>query len=156
MSGEGTIDIALSALFEWCVPAVTGGRVEQRFPIDLIVPLTKEQEVEYAAAIEDCDAAWRVISDDGFILLAMKQPFCRAITGDGNPKVALQRFRQRLAALGGRELPAEQVREGWELISGSVEIGDNLEVHVLFTGELGNPDAGFFWSAVLARRDVHG
>jgi hypothetical protein len=149
MTNGSTINLALSALFDLCVPTLIGGRFGQTFPTDLIVPLSEKEKNQYADVIKDSEQSWKIASDKGIILFVLKQPYCSIITADGDPDVALEQFRSRLTAAGGSEQSTEDLAEGFEQVHGMIPVGDDRFVSVIFSAEIGNPNAGFYGSAVL-------
>lgn len=150
MSADGSIvDVAISALFDLCVPLVGGGGREPTFPTNLIVPLSEEEKRDYAEAIKDCEGAWKIASNHGIVLLTMQQPYCRIVTGAGDPNSALVQFRSRLTAAGGSKKSADAIAEDFEQVHGMIAVGEDRFVSVLFSAAMGKPDAGFFGAACL-------
>jgi hypothetical protein len=155
MSADGsTIRVALSALFDFCVPALSGGRLEQTFPAELFRPLTENEEKQYADTIKDSAQSWKIASDDGVILLLFKEPYCSIVTADGDPTVARDQFRSRLAEAGGSEQPDETITKGYEQIHGMIPVGDEVFISVIFSAGAEKTSAGFYGSACLVRKNA--
>jgi len=95
MTADGTtIGPALSALFELCVPAVSGGVFAQTFPAHLVTPLSDAERNAYAIAA--AGEAYRVTGCDGLILVWLQDGVCHLATSDGDPDEVVRRFLARL------------------------------------------------------------
>jgi hypothetical protein len=106
MMGDGGITaVALSAFFGLCVPGVSGGRIEQTVPTQSLLPLTSDERVQFAGAIDGEDAAFRFKSDLGLILVTTKDGACHVMTANGDIQSARDSFRSMLLANGGTETP---------------------------------------------------
>lgn len=138
--------MALSALFGLCVPGTSQGKLEQTFPSELMVPLTDEEKVKYADAIQGDERASRIKSDAGFILLTINGGFCRIITGEGNADEAIQDFRRMLRSAGGTEGKAKTDKDQNVFIDGTIPLSDGDAVALVFTTQKGSNN-GFFASA---------
>jgi len=95
--------LALAAFYGLCVPGVSSGKIKQTFPTTSLIPLTEAQRREYAGAIKDQDTAFRVKSDDHFVLVTTKESHCHVITGNGDTQAARDAFVVSLKNAGGVE-----------------------------------------------------
>ncbi|MEI9888291.1 MAG: hypothetical protein WDN08_17690 [Rhizomicrobium sp.] len=144
--------LALSALFDLCVPGVSQGQLEQKFPMALVVPLTDREKADYADAIKGDDQALRIQSDAGFILLSTKGGFCRIITAEGDVSAAAALFRTKLHAAGGVERPIASPAPDGQQVDGFIGLKDGYAVALVFTAEKAG-DSGFFASAFGVHKD---
>jgi hypothetical protein len=99
----GTTVLALTAFFGLCVPGVSNGKIEQKLPTAMLIPLTDAERHEYAGAIEGEDTAFRIKSDKYQILLTTKAGHCHVITSDGDTQSARDVFVSSLKVAGGNE-----------------------------------------------------
>jgi hypothetical protein len=152
MVGDGTtIELAIAALFDLCIPTASSGQIEQTFPDDLVVPLTQAEANDYAETIKGCQRVLKIKSEDGIILFALENGWCKVITADGNPVVALETYLCRLRTIGGHESSRESLGE-WLNVHGTIPVNDSDIIVVVFAADMSNPDAGFYGSAALARK----
>jgi hypothetical protein len=152
MAGSVTA-LALSALFEICVPGTSQGHLKETFPTDLLVPLTDQERIELADIIKDDDRAYHIRSDDGFILMTTKGGFCRILTQRGDTDEAAGEFRRKLQDAGGAEEPPLKPPEpDMQLISGLIPLGGGDSVAVVFSAQKSG-NTGFFDSAFGVHKD---
>src|SRR5437868_6268010 len=132
MTEGSTIALALSAVFDLCVPGVSSGQLKQTFPPELLAPLTANEKKDYAEAIEGQDRAYHILSDQGFILMTTKGGFCRIITADGSTEEAASQFRSLLKARNGvvdKEYIGEQ---DYRFINGMIPLRDGYAIALVF------------------------
>jgi hypothetical protein len=144
--------LALNVLFGVCVPGVSQGKLQQSFPTGQIVPLTDTEKKTYADAIKDDDAAYHVLSNDGFVLMTTKGGFCRIITGEGNTADAGQQFLAKLKEAGGHDETLGKPEPGEDLLNGIIALGSGDIIALVFTAQ-SNSNTGFFVSAFGAHKD---
>ncbi|HEV2651949.1 MAG TPA: hypothetical protein VGU69_11870 [Rhizomicrobium sp.] len=153
MAAGSVTALALSALFEICVPATSQGHLQQTFPTELIVPLTDREKIELADVIKDEDRAYHIRSDDGFILMTTTGGFCRILTESGDTDRAAEEFRRALKNAGGKERePTQPPGPGMQEFYGLIPLGDGDAVAVVFTAQKGD-HSGFFGSAFGVHKD---
>ncbi|MFN0024230.1 MAG: hypothetical protein ACKVS5_10065 [Parvularculaceae bacterium] len=140
-----TIELALAALFDLCIPAVSEGLVAQTFPSELVLPLTESEKEEYREALGEEN--WRISSDDGFILLIISAPYCAVVTADGMPREARSRFLKMLETRKGRVTGAEKTTDDPELISAEIDFDEKSFASIVFTIGLEPSAQGFYGSA---------
>jgi hypothetical protein len=149
MSGGNTIELAMSALFELCVPTVSAGTIPRTFPSELLVSLTKEEREENEVA-PDADA-YRVQSDDGFILFEVGEPYCRIITADGDPAEAVAPFLRRLESMNGVVVKDDDTATGHN-IAGRIPLGTEAMISVILATRKAEGAAGFYGSASMWKK----
>ncbi len=152
MGPASTNEVALSALFELCVPAVSGGNLKQTFPPDMLVALTDDEKEEYADDLKETSEAWRVVAPDGFVLFLVMGHTRRILTGDGDSAEARAEFLKRLEAMKGavanKFVPAPDA----ETLGAFVPVSETRSVAISFTTYLTGDATGFYASAFLAER----
>ena len=146
MAGGTTVELAMHALFQLCVPAVSGGAYSQTFPAELIVALTDEERIENQ--IDKKVESYRIKSDDGFILFQVEIPYCMIITADGNPSDAIAPFKRRLADLGGKVVTDEDTDEHHN-ITGEVGLTDGAMISIILATRKETDAQGFYGSASM-------
>ncbi len=146
-------ELALDVVFNWCIPAASEVRLQQSFPATSFLELTEKEKKEFEGAIEDSDECWRVASDRGLILYTITGAKHQINISDCDPKPAVDSFMARLANIGARDISINDQKKGWKRIDGIKDLGGGLIVPVIFVCELENPEAGFFSSAWLMRKN---
>src|SRR5262245_28123229 len=101
MDAASTNEVALSAFFQLCVPAVSGGNLKQSFPLGMLIALTDEEKEEYAEDLKETSEAWRVLTPDGFVLFLVQGYTRRILTSDGDSAEARAEFLKRLKSMNG-------------------------------------------------------
>ncbi len=147
-----TTEVALSALFQLCVPAVSGGNLKQSFPPDMLVALTDDEKEEYAEDLKETSEAWRVKAPDGFVLFLAQGYTRRILASDGDSAQARTEFLKRLKAMNGtvegKFVPAPDA----ETLGTMIPVSETRSVAVSFTTYLTGDATGFYASAFLAER----
>lgn len=144
MAAGTTIELAMSALFELCVPAVSDGELPQKFPADLVVALTKAERAEYQIS-EKADAH-RIKTDLGMIVLEIEGPYCAIITADGSPANAIPPFLDWLKRMNGK-VSLDQDTQETHNIAGKIPLRDDRIISVLVSTRKEQGAAGFYGSA---------
>src|SRR5262245_101599 len=121
-----TIALAMRALFELCVPAVSGG--QQTFPPELIVDLSPAERELYQVA--STARVHRIKSSDGFILLEVEEPYCKIITADGNPADAVAPFLSGLKQMSARVAHDADTVDSHN-IEGQLHLADNQLISII-------------------------
>ena len=147
-----TTGVALSAFFQLCVPAVSGGNLKQSFPPEMLIALTDDEKEEYAEDLKETSEAWRVVAPDGFVLFLALGPTRRILTSDGDSAEARTEFLKRLEAMNGavgsKFVPAPDA----ETLAAFVPVSETRSVAISFTTYLTGDATGFYASAFLTER----
>jgi len=147
-----TTEVALSALFQLCVPAVSGGNLKQSFPPDMLIALTDDEKEDYAEDLKDTSEAWRIKAPDGLVLFLALGPSRRILAVDGNSAEARAEFLKRLKAMNGvvegKFVPAPDA----ETLGTMIPVSETRSVAISFTTYLMDDATGFYASAFLAER----
>lgn len=147
-----TNEVALSALFQLCVPAVSGGNLQQSFPPDMLVALTDDEKEEYVEDLKETNEAWRVVTPDGFVLFLVQGHTRRILASDGDSAEARTEFLKKLKAMNGtvegKFVPAPDA----ETLAAFVPVSETRSVAISFTTYLTGDATGFYASALLAER----
>jgi hypothetical protein len=147
-----TTGVALSALFQLCVPAVSGGNLKQSFPPEMLIALTDDEKEEFAEDLKETSEAWRVKAPDGLVLFLVLGPSRRILAVDGNSAEAKTEFLKRLKAMKGvvesKFVPAPDA----ETLGTMVPVSETRSVAISFTTYLTDDATGFYASAFLAER----
>jgi len=139
---EPITEMALAIVFGACVPAVSGGAIKQTVPSEKFAQLSQSEMNEYG--VNDAEAAFRIVTDVGLIIVAQKDGYCRVIIGEGDPVEARERFKQLLSERGGY-IPTEKgLQETPDTTVGKIDLGHNEYIAISFTA---GSDAGFFASS---------
>ena len=146
MAAGNTIELAMSALFQLCVPAVSGGLYPQTFPPALVVELTAAERKEYGIAANA--KAHRIKSDKGFILLALSSPYCSIVTGDGSSAEAVASFMAGLKKLNATVEGDENTAAGRN-IAGQVQPTADTTISITLATKTGKDATGFYGSASM-------
>ena len=152
MDAASTTEVALSALFQLCVPAVSGGNLKQSFPPDMLIALTDDEKEEYAEDLKEASESWRVKTPDGLVLFFALGPTRRILSSDGDSAEAKTEFLKRLKAMNGavdsKFIPGPDA----ETLAAFVPVSETRSVAISFTTYLTSDATGFYASALLAER----
>ena len=145
-------EVALSALFQLCVPAVSGGNLQQTFPPEMLVALTDDEKEEHAEDLKEASEAWRIKAPDGLVLFLALGPSRRILALDGDSAEARTEFLKRLKAMNGvvesKFVPAPDA----ETLGTMLPVSETRSVAISFTTYLTDDATGFYASAFLAER----
>jgi len=144
---EPITELALEVVFGACLAAVSGGEFEQTFPSERIISLSASERVEYGVA--DGDAAYRIETDVGLVVIQQIEGYCRVITGEGDPEKARERFKERLMAFGGYLPQGEGLQDTLNTTFGKIDIADGEYIAISFTAST----AGFFASSFRMKQE---
>ncbi len=136
----------MNALFQLCVPAVSGGALPQTFPPELVVELTAEERAENGVANDA--HAFRIKSEHGFILLEFDAPYCSVVTADGEPADTVSPFLQRLKVMKGVVFDDRNSETGHD-IAGRIPLNSDKIISVLLSTRKADDAAGFYGSASM-------
>jgi hypothetical protein len=139
-SSESSSELALSAFFGLCVPAVSDGFFEQTF--DAIRALTEEEVRLYGPGGQE-----RFMIDLAEpILFEVDPPYCRIITADGDPQEGHQRFVEYAQDWGAR--PFDRTEHAGAVTDAyAIPLRDGWRIIVQITIGLAEADEGFSASA---------
>lgn len=152
MAAAALINLAMSAVFGYCVPHVSDGAIAQGFPVELLQPISDAEKVELLGEGGFRGTYWQVKTDDGILAVSMENGYCRVVSGTGRAGTALTAFREALQKAGGHEgfpntpagvepLPSD----GW------IAIGERKNIIVVFMWTDENAQ-GFSTSAFLVEK----
>ena len=147
-----TNEVALSALFELCVPAVSGGNLKQSFPLEMLIALTDDEKEEFADDLKETSEAWRVAAPDSLVLFLVLGPSRRILAVDGNSAEAKTEFLKRLKAMNGAVESKFAPAPDAETLGAMIPVSETRSVAVSFTTYLTGDATGFYASAFLAER----
>lgn len=133
MAAAALINLAMSAVFGYCVPHVSDGAIAQAFPADLLQPLTEAEKVDLLGEGGFRGHFWQVKTDDGVLAVSVEDGYCRVISGTGNSGAALTAFREALQKAGGHEgFPNPRAGEESLPSDGWIAIGERKNIIVVF------------------------